>query len=344
MGSGLPGDVRGVLAGARQRILGRHLRRHRLPAGARCVAAQGLVPHGRHRHRCDRGGGAQRPVSAEPRRLPARSCTVGRRLRLGRDAVAQLRVLRRRHVRFHRGDHRRQRTWRGRGHQRRCLQPRCRARCRDMHRHRVRRRCPGQHRPRRRAPAAGDVARQPVGRCRRWPDARTTVAGLHAGRVTDGAPATGHAGLRPQHSDRPGGRRDLEHAVPPACHPGRGRQPVRRTGRLALGRQPSGIPPRSRRGSTTSAGMPADHSDDLGRGDRSGALAERSPGDARRDADSGTPAGGIAGGDGVAAIALRQHGRGAARAQPRRDRRGEGRPPGADSRGCGALHGCVCRI
>ena len=229
MGSGLPGTVRGVLAGARQRILGRHLRRHRLPAGARCVAAQGLVPHGRHRHRCDRGGRAQRPVSAEPRRLPARSCTVGRRLRLGRDAVAQLRVLRRRHVRFHRGDHRRQRTWRGRGRQRRCLQPRCRARRRDLHRHRVRRRRPRQHRPRRHAPAAGNVARQPVGRCRRWPDACTTVAGLHAGRVADGAPATGHAGLRPQHSDRPGGRRDLEHAVPPACHPGRGRQPVRRT-------------------------------------------------------------------------------------------------------------------
>ena len=69
-------------------LLGRHHRCDRVSATSWCVAAQGLVPHDRHRggRRGDRG--ADRMLPAGPRSVSHRSGAVGRRLRARRHASA----------------------------------------------------------------------------------------------------------------------------------------------------------------------------------------------------------------------------------------------------------------
>ena len=77
--------------------------RDRLPAAARRLAAQGVVPHDRHRRRRRRDRGP-RGLLVRTAWAFSRPRALVRGLRLRRDAVAQLRRLRRGARRLHRGD------------------------------------------------------------------------------------------------------------------------------------------------------------------------------------------------------------------------------------------------
>jgi hypothetical protein len=66
-----------VLARARQRVLGRHLGSDRVSAASRRVAAQGLVPHDRHRGRRRRDRRAHRVLPAGARPFSRRLGAVG---------------------------------------------------------------------------------------------------------------------------------------------------------------------------------------------------------------------------------------------------------------------------
>ena len=68
MGFGLSGALCRVLARARQRVLGRHLGGDRVSAASWRLAAQGLVPHDRHRGRRRGDRRADRMLPAGPRR------------------------------------------------------------------------------------------------------------------------------------------------------------------------------------------------------------------------------------------------------------------------------------
>ena len=163
VGRRVPRPLRRVLARTRQRLLGRHVGRTDVPAASRCVAAQRLVPHDRHPGGCDGDRAADGSVPPGPRPFPDRSGAVGRRLRLGRDAAAQLRGLCRGAGGLHRGNHRQRPAGRHRRPERPGLHAGHRTRQRNLDRHRVRRHRPRRDRSRRRAPASGSVVRRPVG-------------------------------------------------------------------------------------------------------------------------------------------------------------------------------------
>ena len=104
---------------ARQSLLGRHLGGDRLPAAARRVAAQGLVPHDRHARRRGDDRRADRLLSAGSLPVSARPGIVGRGVRVRRHAAAQLRVLRGGAGRLYGGDHRQRPARRDRRRERR---------------------------------------------------------------------------------------------------------------------------------------------------------------------------------------------------------------------------------
>ena len=155
--------LRRVLARTRQCLLGRHIGRPGLPAASRRVAAQGMVPHDRHRG--GRGGdrAADGGVPAGARPLPDRPGAVGRGLRPGRHAAPQLRGLCGGAGGLHRRDHRQRPAGRHRRPQRPRLHAGRHARQRDLDRHRLRRHRPRRDRSRRRAAAPGRFVRGPCG-------------------------------------------------------------------------------------------------------------------------------------------------------------------------------------
>ena len=145
----------------------------------RRLAAQGLVPHDRHdrRRRGDRG--ADRMLSAGPRRLFCSAWRCGaRRARLVATLLRNFAAYAAALAGYHGGDHRKRRARRDRRRERRGLHARGRPRQRDLHRHRLRRRRARRHRFRRRAASAGRPARRNFRR-----DHRRICQHLAAGRT-----------------------------------------------------------------------------------------------------------------------------------------------------------------
>ena len=233
VGRRLPCALRRVLARARQRLLGRHIGRPGLPAASRGVAAQGMVPHDRHRG--GRGGdrAADGGVPAGPRPIPDRAGAVGRGLRPGRHAAAQLRGLRGGAGGLHRRDHRQRPAGRHRRPERPGLHAGRHARQRDLDRHRLRRHRPRRHRSRRRAAAPGRAVRRPGGGNRRPVRGH---AGAHRADVRGPAGAAARTPAARHHA-RSGHRRSARGILAAALSLARpavgGGGPVRRTRRLA---------------------------------------------------------------------------------------------------------------
>ncbi len=100
MGCRLSRALLGVLPGARQPVLGGYLGSSCLPASARCIPAQRLVPPDWHRRWCNCSGCAQRLLPAEPCWISVRARALGSSLRAGGNAAAQLRFLRSQLSRF----------------------------------------------------------------------------------------------------------------------------------------------------------------------------------------------------------------------------------------------------
>ena len=159
LGLGLPCPLCRLLARARPALLGRDQRRAHVPAASWCLAAQGLVPHHRHRHRCRPDRAADRVLPAGARGLSHRSGALGRRLRIRRHPSEELRGLCGGAGRLH-----------GRDRRERCpgchrrpgcagLHARDQPRHRDLRWHRVRRHRPRRHRFRRCPAPAGGPAR-----------------------------------------------------------------------------------------------------------------------------------------------------------------------------------------
>jgi hypothetical protein len=83
MGRSVPCLVRRVLAGARTRFLGRHVRGAGLPTASRRIAAQRLVPDDRNRSWSGSDCRSDVKLSAKSCRLPPESRVVGRSLCTG---------------------------------------------------------------------------------------------------------------------------------------------------------------------------------------------------------------------------------------------------------------------
>ena len=236
LGLGLSRPLRRVLARARQCLLGRHLGGDRLSAASRRFAAQGVVPHDRHRgrRRGDRGADARAFRRTAPRFSSVWRCGAPP-ARSSPRCCATSRPMRRRWPATPPRSSRATQLGATGGPNGQVFMLAVYSRQRDLHRHRLRRHRSRRDRFRRRPAPAGRVVRGAVGR-----NHRPICRHVGAGRARIAGDAACSTRARPAgHRARPGHRRGDRRVLPTplsfaGAADGRGRF-VRRSGRLAHG-------------------------------------------------------------------------------------------------------------